>query len=214
MIEVKGLTYHYSPQTIIRFPDFALRSTEQCLLLGESGSGKTTLLHLLGGLLKSQQGSILVNDTDITRLSASALDHFRGRNIGFIFQRNHLVSSLTVKKNLLLAPYFAGLHQDENRIDEILAHLNLGNKKDSKVTALSQGQAQRVAIARAVLHKPTIIFADEPTSALDDRNCFGVIDLLLNVAKESGSTLVVATHDQRLKAKVARQILLNEYNLK
>jgi len=208
MIEAKGLTYQYSPQTVIRFPDFTLRTAEQCLLLGESGSGKTTLLHLLGGLLKSKQGHILVNDTDITRLSSSALDHFRGRNIGFVFQRNHLISSLTVKKNLLLAPYFAGLHLDEHRVHEVLEHLDLINKKDSNVTELSHGQAQRVAIARAVLHKPTVIFADEPTSALDDKSCFSVIDLFLNVASESNSILIVATHDQRLKSKIARQILL------
>lgn len=209
MIEVRGLSYGYSIGKRIKFDDFEISKGAQWLLLGESGSGKTTLLHLMSGLLTSQQGKIIIQGTDITQLSESKLDHFRGANMGFVFQKNHLISALTVRKNLLMAPFLAGLKQGEDRVDEVLKELALEEKKDSRINQLSQGQAQRVAIARAVLNKPTVIFADEPTSALDDRNCERVIKLLLNAAQSNHATLVVATHDQRLKSIIPNQLVLN-----
>jgi putative ABC transport system ATP-binding protein len=149
-----------------------------------------------------------VDATELSALSESSLDKFRGQKIGFIFQKNHLISALSVEKNLAMSPYLAGLPINSERIEQVLESLGLSEKRKSKVTELSQGQAQRVAIARAVLNKPSIIFADEPTSALDDKNCYKVIELLLNVASQNQSTLVVATHDQRLKDKISNQIKL------
>lgn len=178
------------------------------MLLGQSGSGKTTLLHLLGGLLKLQHGSIIVNGTGITQLSESALDRFRGQHYGFIFQRNHLISALTVEKNLLLAPFLAGLKQDHSRVEEVLTQLGIADKKQAAIRELSLGEAQRVAIARAILNKPSVILADEPTSSLDDKNCDRVSDLLLSVADQNRATLIIATHDQRLKDKVKNLIQL------
>ena len=163
----------------------------------------------MSGLLTSQEGKITIQGTDITQLSESRLDHFRGANMGFVFQKNHLIHALTVRKNLLMAPFLAGLKQDEDRIEEVLKELGLEAKGDSRINELSQGQAQRVAIARAVLNKPTVIFADEPTSALDDRNCERVINLLFNAAQTNHATLVVATHDQRLKSIFSNQLVLN-----
>jgi len=208
MISVTALSYSYGAGNQIRFQDFIIDRGAHWLLLGESGSGKTTLLHLLGGLLKSQEGTIKVSGEDITQLSESRLDHFRGKHYGFIFQKNHLISALTVKKNLLMAPFLAGLKQDESRIEIVLNQLGLTDKQNSKISELSYGQAQRVAIARAVLNKPSLILADEPTSALDDKNCDRVIELLLEVASQNNATLVVATHDQRLKSKIKNQIQL------
>lgn len=208
MIEVRGLSYGYSTGKRIKFDDFEISKGAQWLLLGGSGSGKTTLLHLMSGLLISQQGKITIHGTDITRLSESKLDHFRGANMGFVFQKNHLISALTVRKNLLMAPFLAGLKQDDGRVEEVLKELGLDEKADSRVNELSQGQAQRVAIARAILNKPSIIFADEPTSALDDQSCEAVIKLLLDTAHTNNATLVVATHDQRLKSTISNQLLL------
>ena len=208
MVSTSNLNYSYPNAKNIAFADLAIKKGEHWLLLGDSGSGKTTLLQLLGGLLKSQQGRIEVNGTDITQLTESGLDRFRGQHVGFVFQKNHLVSALTVKNNLLLAPFLAGLVQDEKRVDEVLGQLSLEDKKNADVRHLSQGQAQRVAIARAVLNKPAIILADEPTSALDDRNCDRVIDLLLQASKQSKATLIVATHDMRLKSKIRNLIQL------
>lgn len=209
MITAHNLSFHYNATTALRFPDFAVRAGEHCLLLGDSGSGKTTLLHLLGGLLRNYTGSLKVDNTELSTLSEAALDRFRARHVGFIFQRNHLITALSVEKNLSLASFLAGVSVDEHRIDEVLSELGLKDKRKNSVTQLSQGQAQRVAIARAVLNKPSIIFADEPTSALDDKNCDRVIRLLLDVAAQSKSTLVVATHDQRLKDTITSQVKLN-----
>lgn len=208
MISVKNLTYTYSGQTKISFPDFALEGGQHCLFLGESGSGKTTLLHLLGGLLRGYSGSLQVEGTELESLTEVQLDHFRGKQLGFIFQKNHLINALTVEKNLMMAPYLAGLPIQTNQIDEVLNSLSLYEKKKSKVTTLSQGQAQRVAIARAVLNNPHVILADEPTSALDDKSCEAVIDLLIKVANQRSAVLVIATHDQRLKDKIEKQITL------
>lgn len=174
--------------------------------MGNSGSGKTTLLHLMGGLLKIDEGKVFVERQDLSALSESQLDRFRGRHMGFIFQRNHLITALTVRKNLLMAPFLANLPQDEQRIEEVLAQLGLWEKQHARVSHLSQGQAQRVAIARAILNKPAVIFADEPTSALDDYNCERVIRMLLNISDQNQCTLVVATHDQRLRDVIAHQI--------
>jgi putative ABC transport system ATP-binding protein len=209
MISITDLSFNYNPEATIRFPDFSLKAGEHGLLLGESGSGKTTLLHLLGGLLRNYSGSIVVDNTELSGLSEASLDRFRGKHMGFIFQRNHLISALTVEKNVMMAPFLSGLPVDRQRIEHILGTLGLAEKRSQKVTALSHGQAQRVAIARAIVNKPSIIFADEPTSALDDKNCDRVIGLLLDVARECGSTLFVATHDQRLKRSIPKEIRLN-----
>ncbi len=208
MIKTGSLSFSYGTEKKIQFSDLSIQTGAQFLLLGESGSGKTTLLHLLGGLLRSQQGSIEVNGTDITKFSESGLDRFRGQHYGFIFQRNHLISALSVERNLLMAPFLAGLKQDSHRVEEVLSQLGIAEKKKSRIQDLSLGQAQRVAIARAVLNKPSVILADEPTSALDDKNCDRVSDLLLSVADQHKATLIIATHDQRLKSKVKNLIQL------
>ena len=208
MIEVTNLRHSYAGNRTIDFPELRIARGHHWLLLGESGSGKTTLLHLVGGLLRAQHGSIRVADTDIARLSEGELDRFRGKHMGFVFQRNHLLQALSVEDNLLMAPYLAGLPQKKERVHEVLSHLGLAEKRHAKMKELSQGQVQRVAIARAIMNKPEVILADEPTSALDDTNCGRVIDLLLQVAGETNATVVVATHDHRLKRHIHQQLAL------
>ncbi len=210
MITASNLSFRYSPVSELTFPDFSIERGEHFLLLGESGSGKTTLLHLLGGLLRKYSGSIEINSTRIETLPEHKLDKFRGQHIGFVFQRNHLISALTVEQNLMMPAYLSGSPIDNERIVQILERLNIGTLRKSAVSHLSQGQAQRVAIARAVIVKPPIILADEPTSALDDKNCANVLSLLMDVASEYNSTLIIATHDQRLKDRIKRQMILND----
>lgn len=209
MIKSHNLSFSYTKDSSISFPDLTIQQGEHCLLLGQSGSGKTTLLHLLGGLLRNYAGSMQVLQQELSALSENTLDHFRGKNIGFIFQKNHLISALTVEKNLLLAPYLAGESVSAERITTLLQRLGIESKRTSSVTKISQGQAQRVAIARAVLNTPSIILADEPTSALDDKSCEQVINLLMEVAIEHNASLIIATHDQRLKDKIKNQVLLS-----
>ncbi|MFC2187079.1 ABC transporter ATP-binding protein [Fulvivirgaceae bacterium LMO-SS25] len=208
MIEFEGVSFSYDQNAQFKFKDLKLEQGSHWLILGASGSGKTTLLHLLSGLLRPQSGSIKISGKDIARISETELDKFRGKEIGLVFQKAHLVSVLSVKDNLALAQYLAGLPQDSGRIKEVLAELQLESKMNSKPHQLSQGEQQRVTIARAVLNKPSVIFADEPTSALDDMNTEKVMNLLENQAKKYNATLVIVTHDQRLKGRISNQIKL------
>jgi ABC-type lipoprotein export system ATPase subunit len=214
MIEASGLSFSYHPSLELSFPDLRVEQGKHMLLLGESGSGKTTLLHVLGGLLRKYKGSVKIDGVELMTLSESGLDCFRGQRIGYIFQKNHLISALTVEQNLKLAPYLAGIKIDQKRISFVLENLGLSEKRNSRINELSHGQAQRVSIARAVLNKPSIIFADEPTSALDDKNCVRVIKLLMEAAADSNSALIIATHDQRLKDSIASRIELTSHAVK
>lgn len=210
MIAVKNLQFAYSEDTFFHFPDFECRENEQILLLGQSGSGKTTLLHLIGGLLKPQKGDVFIHDTNIAELSASKLDFFRGQNIGIIFQKNHFVAALNVLENLTLAQELAGKKSDKSKALSLLESLNLAHKSKAKPYNLSQGEQQRVAIARALINNPKVILADEPTSALDDDNCEEVIQLLENHAKNINTALLIVTHDNRLKSRFNKQIILRK----
>lgn len=199
MISIKSVSHNYAGLHNIKFKDWQINEGEQWLLLGESGSGKTTLLHILTGILKPAYGSVFINGTSIYTLSSKALDQFRGRNIGIIFQRPHLIKSLSIKENLVLAQSFADLPEQLERIDEVLSSLDIITKKNAYPAELSQGQLQRVSIARAVLNKPTLLIADEPTSSLDDKNAASVLELLMKQSGINQATLVVATHDKRVK---------------
>lgn len=199
MLNVKGLSYQWPAGSRVRYPDFQVASGEIMLLLGGSGSGKTTLLHLIGGLLKYQTGSVQMNGTELTTLSPVRLDRFRGKNIGFIFQKHFLQPSLSVNQNLQMPGWLTSNPVSGNELNELLNRLGLTGRGESAVNQLSHGQQQRVAIGRALIHKPSLILADEPTSALDDINCSGIIKLMRDLASHSGSALVIATHDHRLK---------------
>ena len=209
MIRVLQLYYQYPGADRISFPDFHIGKGKHALLLGDSGSGKTTLLHLIGGLLKAQEGRIEVNGVDLASLTEHGLDQYRGQHFGFVFQKNHLIQALSVENNLLAAPFFAGLKQKPEQVNNVLKDLGMEEKRSSRISELSQGQAQRVAIARALINKPKVILADEPTSALDDKNCENVIQLLLDASTSHGATLIVATHDQRLKNRIPNCIKLS-----
>jgi len=208
MITVSNLTFQYANRAEISFPDFKVGKGEHFLLLGDSGSGKTTLLYLLAGLLRNYSGTITINDTHIEKLTESEMDKFRGQNMGFVFQRNHLIASLTVEQNLMMPAYLSKKKIDRDRIEDLLKSLGIEDLRKSKINHLSHGQAQRVAIARAVMIKPTLILADEPTSSLDDKHCNSVISLMRDVALQNQATLLIATHDQRLKSTVERKIIL------
>ena len=206
MLKTENLGYAYSGSTPLQFPDIQCAKGEHWLVLGESGSGKTTLLHLLGGLLSPNEGRIVVGDTEMNKLSRAALDQFRGQHIGIIFQTAHFVQSLTVEDNLALAQSLAGMKVNYNRTKELLSRLGLGHKLKSKPSQLSVGEKQRASIARAIINQPAVILADEPTSALDDTNCKQVIELLEEQAHAAAATLLVVTHDARLKEHIPHQI--------
>jgi ABC-type lipoprotein export system ATPase subunit len=170
MIRTQSLEFSYNGDKLFRFRDLNLEQGSQWLILGTSGSGKTTLLHLLSGLLKAAGGKIEIAGKDLTAMTETQRDAFRGKEMGLVFQKAHLIDVLSVEDNLKLAQYMAGLPTDKGRIKEALEELQLGHKLTSKPYELSQGEQQRVCIARAVLNKPSVLFADEPSASLDDLN--------------------------------------------
>ncbi|XOV91944.1 MAG: ABC transporter ATP-binding protein [Bacteroidota bacterium] len=193
------------------FPDWVLQAHEDALILGPSGSGKTSLLHLLSGLLSPTGGEIEISGNRIHEMKGTELDKFRKSNIGIVFQQPHLIKSLTVLENLKLARYLGGQPLDEHWVNEIIEELGLSKIKTRNVKKISQGQAQRVAIARAIMNKPTILFGDEPTASLDDENCHKVIKLLKRQARLCKASLIIATHDQRVKNEFSNHLMLNQH---
>lgn len=208
MLKSNALQFAYNKQAQFSFPNIFCPTGAALLIVGESGTGKTTLLHLLAGLLRPSAGTVQIGDTELTQLITKDLDQFRGRHIGIIFQQSHFIKSLSVKRNLLMAQYLAGVPQNETRIKSLLQRLNIAHKIDQRPARLSQGEQQRVAIARALINQPQIILADEPTASLDDKNCLKVIQLLQEQANMVQANLIVVTHDARLKPYFPNQLQL------
>ena len=212
MIQLRDSHHRYNSGTEVNLPDLQVEKGEHLLILGLSGSGKSTLLHILAGILRPTKGSYLIDRTDLYSLSESQRDQFRGRHIGVIFQQMHLINSLTVKENLKLAQYMAGHKPDDSKVIRICSELDISDKVDTYTDELSQGQKQRVSIARAVMNDPLLLLADEPTSSLDDIRSGEVLSLLKSQAKRTGATLIISTHDQRVKDQFPNRVELDAQN--
>lgn len=206
MLQINGLKHTYDGAAVISYPDWVVKEGNHAIILGNSGCGKTTLLHLIGGLMPPKEGTLEVAGENLSEKSKAKLDRFRGEHIGIVFQKPHLVRSLTVKENLTLAQYLAHKKTDSKRADEVLERLGIKELANRRVHQISQGQAQRVSIGRAVINNPKLLLADEPTASLDDENCQKVIDLLKSQAEETGATLIVATHDHRVKSEFQNEL--------
>ena len=207
MLNLAQVRYSYGEREI-SYPNWTIDKAGHSLILGNSGSGKTTLLHLIGGLMKVAEGTLEVAGQELAKMKNRELDKFRGNYIGIIFQRPHLVRSLTVKENLMLAQSLAGSKAVDTKVEATLAKLDIFELKNRKVHQISQGQAQRVSIARAIINEPKLLLADEPTASLDDENCRRVINLLKKQAEEADMTLIVATHDLRVKSAFENHLSL------
>ncbi|WP_145856382.1 ABC transporter ATP-binding protein [Pedobacter suwonensis] len=208
MIRISSLVHVYDQGRSLKFPDWEIGDMEQWLLLGASGSGKSTLLNIIAGLLKPGQGEVLINGTDLYALSARERDSFRGKHIGIVFQKPHLIRSLDILDNLELAAVMAGLPVDRERNLSLLADLGISELAKNYPDQLSQGQLQRVSVARALVNKPDLLIADEPTSSLDDENAGQVIRMLAIQAKDNGAALLIATHDARVRDHFTKTYLL------
>lgn len=204
MVDVKGLAHIYAGGHRINFADWEIKAKEQWLLLGASGSGKSTLLNIISGLLKPSEGKVFVDGTALYDRSTASLDRFRGQKIGIVFQRPHLIRALTVSENLAIAASMAGLPVSKTRNMALLAALGLSDQAKKYPDELSQGQLQRVSVARALVNQPALLIADEPTSSLDDENALQVIKMLTEQAAVNAATLLVATHDHRIKNQVEK----------
>jgi putative ABC transport system ATP-binding protein len=208
MLEIRDLHHEYAGRTVLSVPSWDVARGEASLVLGPSGSGKTTLLNVIAGLATPTAGSVRVAGEEVTRLAPAARDAFRARHVGLVLQSLHLIGVVTVRENLRLAQRLAGNPVDDVRIEGVLESLGIARLGGARASEISVGEAQRVAIARAVVNRPALILADEPTSALDDANCGRALALLLEQAAACGATLVVATHDNRIRDRFAGRLEL------
>jgi len=204
MLQTKNLTYLYPNSKPLAFPNINIESGEALLISGESGCGKTTLLHLLAGLRQATTGKVEIDGNNISNLSPSQLDQFRGKHIGIVYQQSYFIQSLSVLDNLLISPYV----KDNNKTNTVAERLQINELLKRYPHQLSVGQQQRANIARAVINEPKLLLADEPTSSLDNKNCKKVLDLLLEEAAKNNTTLIVVTHDERLKSEFSNCIEL------
>lgn len=199
MIVTRGLACRYPGGAELAFPDVAVPQGGILLLRGRSGSGKSSWLALAAGLMRPAGGEIEVAGQSLGALTPVQCDAWRARQVGFLPQKLHLSPALTVAGNLELVYYAAGLPADAAAIAAALQSLGVGELARRRPGQLSGGQAQRAALARAVLLSPRVILADEPTASLDDAAAREALDLLQATARRCGATLVIATHDARVR---------------
>jgi putative ABC transport system ATP-binding protein len=198
------------PLTILHPMDYSIAPGRFVAIVGPSGSGKSTLLGLLAGLDAPSTGAIVIDGVDITRLSEDALARLRGEKIGFVFQFFHLVPSLTAVENIAVPMEIAGRREAMARARQLIAEVGLADRAHHYPSQLSGGEQQRIAIARALANDPPLILADEPTGNLDSSNGRHVLDLLLQVRRSRGVTLVLVTHDPSVAAVADDRLVLRD----
>lgn len=198
---------------VLKGINLKIEQGETLSLVGKSGSGKSTLLSLMAGLDQVDSGEIWIKGKCINNMSEKELTHFRAKHMGIVFQQFHLVSTLTAMENVLLP---LNLLKDPNArgiAEKLIDQVGLGHRAHHLPSELSGGECQRVAIARALSTRPAILFADEPSGNLDEETGDRVMDLLFTMVKETGTTLVLVTHDQELARKCSRVIHLEHGSL-
>lgn len=201
LIQIRGLNKTYTEgdrsRLVLSDVDLDIAEGEFFVLLGKSGSGKSTLLNLISGIDYPDAGSIRVGSTDITRLNEHQLTLFRREQIGIIFQFFNLIPTLTVLENITLPLELRG-KRDESRARSLLERVGLEGRADAFPDKLSGGEQQRIAIARALVHEPPVVLADEPTGNLDEETGEKILGLLLELTRDTGKTLVMATHNPEI----------------
>lgn len=205
----KNVTSSEGPLCILKGIDLEIKDGEAVAIVGSSGSGKSTLLGLLAGLDTPSSGSILINDQDITKLNEDQRAKVRAELVGFVFQSFQLLPSLTALENVMLPAELNGVRGPRVLAEKYLQRVGLNHRFNHYPRQLSGGEQQRVALARAFASQPKILFADEPTGNLDSATGAQVIDLLFELNREEGATLVLVTHEQRLADRCQRSIRLD-----
>jgi lipoprotein-releasing system ATP-binding protein len=201
---------------ILKGITFEVERGASVAVTGQSGSGKSTLLNIIGGLDRTDSGSVVVGGTEISALPESALSSYRRGQVGFIFQFHYLLKDFTALENVMLPAYIAGVKKKDafERARSLLSDVGLDDRTEHFPSQLSGGERQRVAVARSMVNDPDIVLADEPTGNLDPDNSAIVADLLYGAAEKRGKTLIVVTHDEKVSARAAVQCVLENGTLR
>ena len=216
VIKVQAIKKTYNAESIpvhaLRGVDLSIQQGEFTALVGPSGSGKTTLLNIIGGLDAATEGSVLIDQQNISQLTDSQLIDFRKEQIGFVFQAYNLIPVLTAKENVEFVMLLQGKSQAERdaRVKDLLGAVGLSEQIDRRPNQLSGGQQQRVAVARALASKPKFVLADEPTANLDSKSTADLLDIMAKLNREENITFLFSTHDQRVIDRAQRIVTLED----
>ena len=207
----KGIVKTFGENTVLHGIDAEISEGDLTVIMGSSGSGKSTLLYALSGMDRVSGGELFYRDRDITNASEKELTRLRANEFGFVFQRTHLISNLTLSENIRMAGLIGNASEKEaqTRAGELIARMDLENAKDRLPSQVSGGEAQRAAVARAVITKPAILFADEPTGALNKANSEEVLNLFSSLNAE-GQTVLLVTHDKEAALRGNRVLYLED----
>ncbi len=212
MIELRNIRKSFGSLQVLKGIDLDIERGEVVSIVGPSGAGKTTLLQIMGTLDAADEGSVVIDGTDVTRLSTKQLARFRNQNIGFVFQFHQLLPEFTALENVMIPALIGGISHGEahRRAEELLSFMGLAERASHKPAELSGGEKQRVAVARALVNKPAVVLADEPSGSLDSANKAELHRLFFDLRDRLGQTFVIVTHDESLAAQTDRTIHLRD----
>ena len=212
MIRLENIHKSFSGLHVLKGISLEIERGEIVSITGPSGAGKTTLLQIMGSLDRPDQGCVMYDGTDITRLSQSQLASFRGQHIGFVFQFHQLLPEFTACENIMIPGLIAGtgMAECEKRAKLLLELLGLAERGEHKPAELSGGEKQRIAVARALMNRPDVILADEPSGSLDSRNRDELHRLIFDLREKMGQTFVIVTHDENLAVLADRRIRIKD----
>jgi lipoprotein-releasing system ATP-binding protein len=219
LLKVSNIVKNYVSGTetlhILKGISFEIEEGASVAINGQSGSGKSTFLNIIGGLDKTDEGSVFIGNDEITSLSEKELSVYRSKKVGFIFQFHYLLKDFTALENIMLPAYIAGINKKDaiDRARSLLADVKLEERGGHFPSQLSGGERQRVAVARSMVNDPALILADEPTGNLDPQNSEIVAQLLYEGAQKRGKTLIVVTHDKKVAARACIRLVLENGQL-
>lgn len=200
---------------VLKGIDLSIQASDRLAIIGSSGSGKSTLLHLLGGLDTPTDGDVFIKGQAISKLSVTALSRLRNQALGFVYQFHHLLPEFTAVENVAIPLVIAGQRPSaaQEQAAELLSRVGLSHRLTHKPGELSGGERQRAALARALITKPACLLADEPTGNLDHRTAEGIFDLMMELNAQSGTALVIVTHDNALAKRMDKTLTLRDGEL-